>query len=57
MFRLFDIMAFQHVSGISVNYDKNIWKRQSMCSEIVLKFQVSQKDIFSNSICPGLMDN
>ena len=57
IFRDFETMAFQHVSGISLNFDENIWKRQSTCYQTVLKFHISQKEMFSNWICLGLMEN
>ena len=57
MFRVLKIVAFEHVSGISPNYDENRWERQSPCCEKVLKFHISKKEMFSNSICLGLMEN
>ena len=50
-------MVFEHVSGIWLNYGHNLWGRQSMCYQIVLKFHISQKEMFSNWICFGLMEN
>ena len=49
-------MAFHHVSRIFLNYDENIWERQSTCYQTVLKFNTSQKEIFSNWICLDLME-
>ena len=57
MFRDFKIMAFQHVSGICRNYDKNILERQSTYYQTVLKFHISHKEMFSNSVYLGLMKN
>ena len=50
-------MAFEHVSGIFLNYDDNIWEPQSMCYKTVRKFHISQKEMFSNWICVRLMEN
>ena len=57
MFWAFERMAFEHVWGISVNYDKNTWDGQSTCYETVLRFYIRLKEMFSNSICLGLMEN
>ena len=57
MFKDFKIIAFEHVSGISRNSDENIWERQSTCYQTVLKFYISQKEMFSHCICLGLMKN
>ena len=57
MFRVFQIMAFEHVSGISLNYDKQTCERQSTCCQTVLRSQIWLKEMFSNSICIGLMEN
>ena len=56
-FRVFEIMAFEHVPGIYVNYDKQTCERQSRCYETVLTFHISLKDMFSNSICLGFFEN
>ena len=50
-------MALEHVAGISVNYDKQIFERQATCYENVAKFHIWLKEMFSNSICHGLMEN
>ena len=57
MFRDFEIIAFEHVSGISGNCDENIWERESTSYQTVLKFYISQKEMFSNIVCLGLMEN
>ena len=57
MFRDFEIIAFEHVSGISRNCDENIWERESTSYQTVLKFHISQKEMFSNIVCLGLMEN
>ena len=56
-FRVFQIMAFEHVSGISRNYHENTCERHSTCYQTVLRFHIWLKEIFSNSICRGLMEN
>ena len=40
MFTDFEIMAFEHVLGISRNYDENIWERHSTCYETVLRIHI-----------------
>ena len=50
-------MAIEYVAGIFLNYDENTCDRQSTCYEIVLRFYVTLKDMFSNSISLGLMEN
>ena len=57
MFKDFKIKAFEHVSGISRNCDENIWERQSTSYQTVLRLYISQKEVFSNSVCLGLMEN
>ena len=41
-------MAFEHVAGISLNYDKQICERQSTCYQKVLRFHIWLKAIFSD---------
>ena len=50
-------MAFEHVSRISLNYDDNVSERQSRFYQTVPKFHISGKQMFSNRICLGLMEN
>ena len=57
MFRIFEIMAFEHVAGIALNYDDNTCDWQSTIYQTVLRFHVSLKQIFLNLICLGLMEN
>ena len=40
MFKVFEIMAFGHVAGISLNYDQNTCDPQSMCYQTVLRFLI-----------------
>ena len=49
-------MAFDHVSRISLNYEENIWERQSTLYLTVLKFHISQKEMFSIWICLALIE-
>ena len=57
MLRVFEIMAFKHVAGISLNSYKNTCDWQSTCYQTVLSFHISLKEMFSNSICLGIMGN
>ena len=57
MLRAFDIMAFKHVAGSSLNSDENTFYWQSKCYQAVLRFHISLKEKFSNSICLGIMEN
>ena len=57
MFPVFEIMAFQYVAGISLNYDENTCNRQSLCYQTVLTFQILPKEMFSNSACLGLTED
>ena len=57
MLRVFEIMAFEHIAGISLNYDKNTCDRQSTCYQTVLRFYIWLKEMFSNSICLGLTED
>ena len=50
-------MAFEHVARICFNYDENTFDLQSTCYQTVTKFQISRKEMFSNAICRGLMEN
>ena len=40
MFINFQIMAFEDVPGIFLNYDENIWERQSRFYQTVINFQI-----------------
>ena len=57
MFRIFEIMAFEHVGGIALNYDENTCDRQSTIYQTLLRFHLGLKQIFLNLICLGLMEN
>ena len=56
-FSILGVMAFEGVKVISLIYDKNTCDRQSTCYQTVLRFQTWLTGMFSNSICPGLMQN
>ena len=57
MFRLYDIMTLKHVARISLNNDKNTCDRESTRYQTVLRFQIRLKEMFSNTICLGLIEN
>ena len=50
-------MALEHVAGTSLDDDENTCDRQSTCYQTVLRFDIWLKEIFSDSICLGLMKN
>ena len=56
MFRVFEIIAFEHISGISLIYDKNTCEGQSTCYQAVLRLHIWVKEMFSNSTCLTLME-
>ena len=49
-------MSFEHVAGISLNYDKQTCDRQSTCYQRVLRFHLPLKEMFYNSIFYGLIE-
>ena len=55
MFRVFEIMVFEHDDGISFYYDNNTCDWQSMCYQTVLRFHIWLKEMFSNDIYLGFM--
>ena len=57
MFPLSEIIAFEAVAGISLIYDENTYDRQSTCYQTVVRFRIWQREIFSNSISPTLIEN
>ena len=57
MFRVFEIMVFEHVAQSSLNYDENMCDRQSICYQIVLRFHIWLKEMFSHSIFLGIIKN
>ena len=57
MFRVFEIMVFEHADGISFHYDDNTCDRQSMCYQTVLRFHIWLKEMFCNNIYLGFMEN
>ena len=56
-FMVFEIMAFEHVGRIYLNYDENTCDRQLTCYETVLIFHGWLEEMFSNSICLILMES
>ena len=56
-FVVLQVIALEHVSGISLKYDENTCERQSTCSQAVLRFHIWLKEMFSNSILFGLIEN
>ena len=54
---VFEIMAFKHVAGTSLNSNENIFCRQSTYYQTVLRFHIFLKEMFSDSICLGIMEN
>ena len=57
MFRVFETVAFEYVPGNFLNYDENTCYRESTCYQTVLRFHIWLKQMFSNSVCLGLMEN
>ena len=57
MFRVFQIMALNPVSRISLTYDGNTCERQSTCYQTVLRFHIQLKEMFSSSISLCLIEN
>ena len=57
MLTVFEIMAFKHVAGISLNSDENTFYRQSTYYQSVLRFHICLKEIFSSSISFGIIEN
>ena len=39
-FQIYEIMAFEEVTGISLNYDENTGNQQSTCYQTVWIFQI-----------------
>ena len=57
IFWIFEVIAFEAVTGIFLNYDKNASDRQSTCYETLVRFHIWLRDMFSNVICLGLMES
>ena len=57
MFSVFEIIAFEPVAVISLNFAENTCYRQSSCYETVLGFQIRLRVILSDSICLRLIGN
>ena len=57
MLKVVDIITFKHVAGISLNSHEETCDQQSPCYQTVLGFHTRLKEMFSNSICLGIMEN
>ena len=57
LFMAFKIIASDFAAGISLSYQENTCDRLSMFSQTVLTFWILFREIFSNSICLGIMEN
>ena len=57
MFLVFEKMAFEPFVGTYLNYGKNTYDRQSTCHQTLLTFHISLREMVSNLICLGLMEN
>ena len=57
MFSLFDIIAFETVAGVFFIFDENTCDRQSTCYQTILRFHISEREIFSNSTYRRLFEN
>ena len=57
MFPLSQIIGFESVAGIYLIYDENTCDRQSTCYQTVVRFRIWQREMFSNSIFPTLIEN
>ena len=51
-----EITAFEVVAGNCAYCEGNTCTRQSMCKQTVLRFQISLRQAFSNSIYPRFME-
>ena len=54
---VFEIMAFTHVAGTSLGSYENTFYQESTYYQPVLRFHISLKEMFSNSICLNIMEN
>ena len=57
MFSVFEIIAFEPVAGISLIYHKNTADRQSTCYQTLPEFWILSREMFSNSISAGLIED
>ena len=57
MFLVFEKMAFEPFVGTYLNYGKNTYDRQSTCHQTLLTFHISLREMVSNLISLGLMEN
>ena len=57
MFFVFEIIAFQPFPLLSTIFDENTCDMESTCYQKLRRFQILLRELFSNSICPRLMEN
>ena len=57
MFRVFETMTFEHLSGISLNSHENTFEWQWTCYQEVIRLHIWLKEMFSNSSSFGLTEN
>ena len=57
LFLVRKIIAFELVSGFSLNCEENTWDQPSTCEKTVFTFWIWFREMFSNSICLGLKRN
>ena len=51
------IIAFEPIVGTYLNYEENTCERQSTCYQTILRFSIWLREMFSNWLCLGLMEN
>ena len=56
MFSVSEIIGFEPVEGICLFSEKNTCDLHSACYETVPGFRILLREMFSNSICPRLME-
>ena len=56
-FMVLNIIAFELVARVSVNYDKNAWERPSRCEKLVLRFYIPLRVMIHNSVFLILMEH
>ena len=57
MFSVFEIIVFEHFAIIFHSYDEKKCDLHSTCYQTVLRLWFWLRIMFSNSICPRLMEN
>ena len=56
VFLVLEIIAIEPVLAIYPNYEENTCDRQLTSYQTVVRFYIWLKEMFSNSICLGLME-